>query len=684
MKNPFRRLGRLVFPSSTWSRPHRRDRYATTIGHEEAYDYEPVDSHTASGNDDEANWLDEELDGLSIIVETGKTGFDERKAARRERQTGRTRSVQSTHARPQSGTLSDVSGFSGFPSHARIEDDEIRLLRLFLANGRSDQLCCTVITARRTQAPAYEALSYEWGSTERPKSIIMNGSRVQIGRNLWDALHAIVSDAKECAPMLWVDALCIDQFNNIEKFQQVAQMGPIYREARRVNCWIGNADSDSDAAITFLKSAARFLDSLDPWRTDLNQQCISLAEWIVGNGNFHLVDAVHDLLIGRSYWGRMWIRQEIILAKDVAIYCGSEKMHWSESIQVCTVFRKMLGIPGMQQRMSAFTRFRGFERSRVDVGYQKDGMWLLKELGSSRPSFSTDPRDKVFGLLGMFQQRPPSDAYRLQPNYGLNFSEVCLEVFRYCVFAESGTPRGEQCLNILCSSRPALSNAAFPSWLADWSAHKTPKPIHTVSTWALPGYARASNDEPAKAKLSPDGRRLKCKGLRIGRVRDVGRSEKRMKRGALASMVKNWAKIARNHDERKPDSQRFTPILFLRTARTPSPLVREQITQLLSGSEGSDSFEICYELLKRLAMLSRSSEVFAISEVGEYLLVPAEARSGDILAVFYGCDGPVLLRERQGSGYTFVGGCYIEGSMYGEAVERQRSGIYRSHTFELV
>jgi hypothetical protein len=48
--------------------------------------------------------------------------------------------------------------------------------------------------------------------------------------------------------------------------------------------------------------------------------------------------------------------------------------------------------------------------------------------------------------------------------------------------------------------------------------------------------------------------------------------------------------------------------------------------------------------------------------------VPPEALNGDIVAVFYGCEVPHLLRPAREGHYKFVGNGYVHGIMYGEAL----------------
>lgn len=54
-------------------------------------------------------------------------------------------------------------------------------------------------------------------------------------------------------------------------------------------------------------------------------------------------------------------------------------------------------------------------------------------------------------------------------------------------------------------------------------------------------------------------------------------------------------------------------------------------------------------------------------------LAPEETQNGDVVAVLYGCNFPVVLR-RSGSAFKYIGECYIDGLMDGEAIEAQKRG----------
>jgi hypothetical protein len=65
----------------------------------------------------------------------------------------------------------------------------------------------------------------------------------------------------------------------------------------------------------------------------------------------------------------------------------------------------------------------------------------------------------------------------------------------------------------------------------------------------------------------------------------------------------------------------------------------------------------------------------ATTEKRHLALVPEEAREGDRVAVLYGCNFPVLLRP-DGDAFRYIGECYVDGLMDGEAIEAREKGDF--------
>ncbi|KAF7541472.1 hypothetical protein G7054_g545 [Neopestalotiopsis clavispora] len=101
----------------------------------------------------------------------------------------------------------------------------------------------------------YEALSYAWGSSDKPEQICIDKHNVPVTASLHAALHSLRN--RSLPRIIWVDAICIDQVNTEELSKQVQMMALIYAKAARVIVWLGDATVDSDRAIERIRVASR-------------------------------------------------------------------------------------------------------------------------------------------------------------------------------------------------------------------------------------------------------------------------------------------------------------------------------------------------------------------------------------------------------------------------------------------
>lgn len=58
----------------------------------------------------------------------------------------------------------------------------------------------------------------------------------------------------------------------------------------------------------------------------------------------------------------------------------------------------------------------------------------------------------------------------------------------------------------------------------------------------------------------------------------------------------------------------------------------------------------------------------AMTRKGYICQVPPEVQQGDVVAIFYGCDLPYVLRPSRRGRYRLIGNCYVHGIMDGEAL----------------
>lgn len=237
---------------------------------------------------------------------------------------------------------------------------QIRLLGLTPSLYNSEASSWSLFTVELERPPKYDALSYEWGDPDGPKkNILINWRNFPVGMNLWHALNCLKSKQRGSGTrlVLWVDAICINQSDTLEKNEQVAMMGDIYMNAAAVRVWLGGRSGrcgrgtaaqeencQAKMAFALLKkiwkstlagthelchedrneikenssSANLNLDAREKriaWFTTIST---SGSEW----------EALACILL-RRYWTRMWIVQEYILGAETTINLGSHSIEGS-------------------------------------------------------------------------------------------------------------------------------------------------------------------------------------------------------------------------------------------------------------------------------------------------------------------------------------------------------------------
>ena len=129
------------------------------------------------------------------------------------------------------------------------ESRQIRLLKLPQQKPR-DEVWCEIIAVSLDHPPAYDAISYTWGSSEKTHEILLSGARCAVS----SVVHEILQGRRSVwtTKWLWIDSLCINQQDDEEKSEQIQLMRDIYRNAVRVLVWLGPLD-DAHLGIIFLR-----------------------------------------------------------------------------------------------------------------------------------------------------------------------------------------------------------------------------------------------------------------------------------------------------------------------------------------------------------------------------------------------------------------------------------------------
>jgi hypothetical protein len=168
---------------------------------------------------------------------------------------------------------------------------QIRLLTLAPADSWTSDIQCRLTHIKLSFELKFEALSYTWDNGVGTHPINLDGHQLLVTPNLESFLRH--RRQKTEAVDLWVDAVCINQADIVEKSEQVSMMNLIYATAYKVLVWLGPAADDSDLAMDEL----RILGSGSPYD-----------KMPILSGD--LLRAMEKLL-SRRWWHRIWILQEV-------------------------------------------------------------------------------------------------------------------------------------------------------------------------------------------------------------------------------------------------------------------------------------------------------------------------------------------------------------------------------------
>jgi hypothetical protein len=205
--------------------------------------------------------------------------------------------------------------------------NSIRLLEL-VSSPVFAPLQCKLVFSRSIvdQSLDYNALSYAWGETTKTHHIIIEGKRLPISANLDRALRRVRRTEQDL--YLWVDAICINQDDAIEKEYQISMMLQIYQSARRVVVYLGEQSDHSELLPEFFDTtvrARRVFDSLDNGEENLDHEDLrsmgtlrEIGEPTSNNIMWRAARAFYD----RPWIMRVWVVQEVVAANELVFLCG--------------------------------------------------------------------------------------------------------------------------------------------------------------------------------------------------------------------------------------------------------------------------------------------------------------------------------------------------------------------------
>jgi hypothetical protein len=455
-----------------------------------------------------------------------------------------------------------------------------------------------------------------------------------------------------------------------ERGHQVAQMGSIYRAAARVIIWLGEATVESDNAMEFICRGTPDRDLLS------NKDVLEL---------FY-----------RPWWRRIWVIQEVASAQsDPIIRCGKKEVLWSSLCRIrgkvpfqgwmqCVMEMRELtrfasGVDGVGDMVSAVAHAQMF----VEVVDPLRRGFVLPWIDAFALGYimkSTDPRDLVFALMGLFNEQgiPP-----FVPDYRKDAITV------QCEAAAASLQHGGGLDTLTLTVSPSRNH--LPTWVPDM-INGEPGIFLITDT----SVYRAARETTARLRWSQGHTVLHASGMVCDTVVDVVYEQK----GESAESLKAFDRAKdlayefgkRNELDNSVTRDRFWRTMIANQGRSscgvyyadlgyPAPQylgdrymawqkevdVPDEVVGLGVAFEWNLGYFKPY-FTSRHAMENNGQWSFFTTEFGRFGLGQKGIVPGDLICILHGGRVTYTLRKVLDH-YIFVGCAYVHGIMDGEIAD---------------
>lgn len=546
--------------------------------------------------------------------------------------------------------------------------------------------------------PTFIALSYVWGSTSSTRPVVIDGHVLQVTENLSEALERF-QHADWILP-IWIDAICINQEDDVEKSSQVQEMGNIYRAAQLVLGWLGPEANDSSIAIACLGLIGlELLEMPDgPCVEERYELFSKILPSNAQNEDLTFPTAAVLSLMNRPWWQRIWVVQEVVLANKVYVICGNMDTNWH---LITLAFTAIVELPAINalfhdalskhlEPLRPLLRCDPKLIGAAIYGVGQEPKPLKQRMFEVNGMKAIDPRDHIFSLLGM-----SSDAAEV--GIRADYSKSCITIYTEVA---RGLLERQGHLQILSRSVFPKQQRGLPSWVPDWSL-KT-----HVTIWNAKDSLFSTGGSSSSSTMKFGGGTLIITGAIFGAIAKIGRDNSNLNdnpsvlRNCLLE-IKNFTRTNCNAYKTEQDIEAATwrtpitdvePAVFGETGRynkRATQVMRDAFLGLQGTSRAPESSQALplpsvFPYVAAMSVLSKR-RIFA-TDRGFLGLGPQHLQPNDLVCVLLGAEVPFIFRElrqhtvtsspwcfwrNSSSCYELVGECYIHGIMDGEFLEKK-------------
>jgi hypothetical protein len=265
-------------------------------------------------------------------------------------------------------------------------------------------------------------------------------------------------------------------------------MSDIYRLAERVLVWLGPESEDSSEALEWLSKRGSLV--VVDWNLetmtysskvpDVAKEWYTAPQLILCDG-LPTPAIIH--LLSRSWFQRLWIRQEIQLAnqENAVLYCGTKGIPWRLfSNAIFGLYHRLRPAYGFAARGRPPSVSLSELVLRAYRLCDNTGFALKLLLFQTRHCLCADARDKIYALLSVRTKQ--DKRLDIKPDY----EKTTAEAYKGFVLAHIRDKRRVDIL-AMCEMKTAPAvrsdeeqSGLLPSWVPNWEAPKLAEPFYDM------------------------------------------------------------------------------------------------------------------------------------------------------------------------------------------------------------
>ena len=340
-------------------------------------------------------------------------------------------------------------------------------------------------------------------------------------------------------------------------------------------------------------------------------------------------------------------------ARDIIVAIGHLKFSWDTLRDIANSIQLNEFSSNSAARYLENCHYANFMKLDNLRGRKK--MPLITCLQCTRDHKATDPRDKLYALLGLASDVSKDE---LIPDYSLPVQDVYLSLTKFMVGRKNN-------LDILACSGTSISAQGMPSWMPDWRITPSVAPLTREEVDG--DRFDATKGFHAAATLDWPSRKLMATGIILDGIEFFGGDVKRA--NGSRSTIQRWLYIAEQQVGTNSVTNDFWRTIITdrdhlgRSVMTPHGRAAGfwRFFRPFINGDSAPGVQQFSDAVTRAVVGRR----FFITKRGHMGLGPRDIQQGDRVVLIFGCSVPLILRNT-GVKIVVVGEAYISGFMRGE------------------